>query len=157
MNERLAQQIGIYGSPLSQRFGMLREYYGIPQRRLAQVLGISAPMLSQLSTGARIKFGNPSVFERMLLLEEFAAQGFAPEAALDQVQATTDATDTSRLTARLRHGPNGSDPGQLAAAADAVRSQVPVAEIEAALARSADLPELSRLLSTALEGHRTTA
>jgi hypothetical protein len=43
--------------------------YDVSQRRLAQVLGISAPMLSQLISARRVKMGNTLAYERMVTLE----------------------------------------------------------------------------------------
>lgn len=39
------------------------------QAYLAEVLGISAPMLSQVMSGRRAKIGNPVVLARMIMLE----------------------------------------------------------------------------------------
>ena len=54
-------------------FGVpVREAYGLSQRALAQTLGLSAPMLSQLASGQRIKIGSPAVYARLVMLEERA-------------------------------------------------------------------------------------
>ncbi|WP_313815831.1 DNA-binding protein [Citricoccus sp.] len=68
--QRLAQQQTIYGISLSERFGVIMTAYGLSQRSLARVLGLSAPMLSQLINAQRIKIGNPAVYERLVMLEE---------------------------------------------------------------------------------------
>lgn len=68
--QNLEQQRAIYGQPLSERFSAVMSVFGLTQRSLAQVLGLSAPMLSQLSSGQRIKIGNPAVYERLVMLEE---------------------------------------------------------------------------------------
>ena len=45
-NENLNQQAALYGAPLSARFGHIRTQLNLTQARMAEVLGISAPMLS---------------------------------------------------------------------------------------------------------------
>ena len=47
--------------------------YHLSQARLAAVIGLSAPMLSQLITGHRVKISNPSVFGRIVRLEELSS------------------------------------------------------------------------------------
>jgi transcriptional regulator with XRE-family HTH domain len=69
-DQRLARQRAIYGISLSERIGTLMATYRLSQRSLARVLGLSAPMLSQLINAQRIKIGNPAVYERLVMLEE---------------------------------------------------------------------------------------
>ncbi|NYV77844.1 DNA-binding protein [Streptomyces sp. UH6] len=63
-----------YGEPLGELFRRLIDDLGLNQARLAGVLGLSAPMLSQLMSGQRAKIGNPAVVQRVRLLQELAAQ-----------------------------------------------------------------------------------
>lgn len=63
-----------YGEPLGVLFRRLIDDLGLNQARLAAVLGISAPMLSQLMSGQRAKIGNPSVVQRVQALQELAAE-----------------------------------------------------------------------------------
>jgi hypothetical protein len=65
-----AQQVEIYGERWADRFGRLLRAYEIPQAKLAAVIGLSAPMLSQLISGQRVKISNPSVYGRIVELEE---------------------------------------------------------------------------------------
>jgi predicted transcriptional regulator len=65
-----AQQIEIYGERWADRFGRLLRAYGISQARLAAVIGLSAPMISQLISGQRVKISNPAVYGRIVDLEE---------------------------------------------------------------------------------------
>lgn len=107
-------QIELYGEPLSARFGRLLATFHIPQSRLAAVIGLSAPMLSQLASGQRVKISNPSVYARLLRLEEQAASPqvrsgtqAALQAALDEVAAsrpvlTTGRTDIASVDASAR-------------------------------------------------------
>jgi len=63
-----------YGEPLGALFRKLIEDLGLNQARLAGVLGLSAPMLSQLMSGQRAKIGNPAVVQRVQLLQDLAGQ-----------------------------------------------------------------------------------
>jgi predicted transcriptional regulator len=63
-----------YGEPLGALFRRLIDDLGLNQARLAGVLGLSAPMLSQLMSGQRAKIGNPAVVQRVQLLQELAGQ-----------------------------------------------------------------------------------
>ncbi len=89
-------QRALYGEPWSQRFGRLMATYRLSQARLAAVIGLSAPMLSQLISGQRVKIGNPAVFGRIVSLEQLADDprvvGGDPEAVravLDEVAVST--------------------------------------------------------------------
>ena len=68
------QQRAWYGEPLGDLFRRLIGDLGLNQARLASVLGLSAPMLSQLMSGQRAKIGNPAVVQRLQALQELAAQ-----------------------------------------------------------------------------------
>ncbi|MEV6163603.1 DNA-binding protein [Streptomyces sp. NPDC052052] len=63
-----------YGEPLGALFRRLIDDLGLNQARLAGVLGLSAPMLSQLMSGQRAKIGNPAVVQRVQALQELAGQ-----------------------------------------------------------------------------------
>lgn len=67
-------QRGWYGEPLGDLFRRLLADLGLNQARLAAVLGLSAPMLSQLMSGQRAKIGNPAVVQRLQALQELAGQ-----------------------------------------------------------------------------------
>jgi transcriptional regulator with XRE-family HTH domain len=89
--EVLARQTTLYGEPLGARFARLLTSYGIPQSRLAAVIGLSAPMLSQLASGQRVKITNPAVYARLLRLEDLARRTTDPavlQAALEDVAAS---------------------------------------------------------------------
>jgi hypothetical protein len=68
------QQRMLYGEPLGDLVTRLIAGLGLTQGRLAETLGISAPMLSQLVSAQRVKIGNPAVVHRlsalMALLDE---------------------------------------------------------------------------------------
>jgi predicted transcriptional regulator len=72
--EAMELQRGWYGEPLGDLFRRLMADLGLNQVRLAGVLGLSAPMLSQLMSGQRAKIGNPAVVQRLQSLQELAFQ-----------------------------------------------------------------------------------
>jgi transcriptional regulator with XRE-family HTH domain len=62
-----------YGEPLGDRVRRLLGRLGLSQSALAGILGLSAPMLSQLMSAQRAKISNPTVLHRLLAAEELAA------------------------------------------------------------------------------------
>ncbi|PRW64437.1 helix-turn-helix domain-containing protein [Actinopolyspora mortivallis] len=69
VQRNLALQRQWYGEPLGDRVRRLIVAYRTSQTQLAEVLGISPPMLSQVMSGRRAKIGNPSVVARLVMLE----------------------------------------------------------------------------------------
>ena len=59
------EQTRLYGAPLGDLVGELGETLGVSQARIAKLVGISAPMLSQLASGHRVKIGNPTAVVRL--------------------------------------------------------------------------------------------
>jgi len=103
-----AQQLQMYGENWADRFGRLLRAYRIPQSRLAAVIGLSAPMLSQLISGQRVKISNPAVYGRVVGLEEQLADPGVQAAdptvlarVLDEVAASHPALTT--MTVRQDH------------------------------------------------------
>lgn len=145
VREVLGAQTEMYGEPLGQRFGRLLAAYGVSQARLAAVLGLSPPMLSQLMSGQRAKISNPAVFGRLVRLEELAggiADPAAREAALEDVRASRPTLHTGQLV-----GTVGPDP------ADGVRALaglVPADVLRQAAGEVSD-PRLSALLHAAAQ------
>jgi transcriptional regulator with XRE-family HTH domain len=141
----LAAQTEMYGEPLGQRIGRLLSAYQVSQARLAAVLGLSPPMLSQLMSGQRAKISNPAVLGRLVRLEELAAsagRGAAErEAALAEVQGSRPALSTSQAAT----GAGGPDPD---AAARTLAALLPAATLRRAAAEVSD-PELAGLLRAA--------
>ncbi|TDU84325.1 helix-turn-helix protein [Kribbella voronezhensis] len=62
-------QVEWYGEFLRDRFRRLLDRLDLSQAQLAAILGLSAPMLSQLMSGQRAKISNPAVLSRLLQLE----------------------------------------------------------------------------------------
>ena len=73
LRTRLARNRGrqreLYGAPLGDRVRRLTAGLGITQGRLAQTLGVSPAMLSQLASARRVKIGDPAVLARLQLLD----------------------------------------------------------------------------------------
>ena len=110
VREVLAVQTEMYGEPLGQRFGRLLAAYGVSQARLAAVLGLSPPMLSQLMSGQRAKISNPAVFGRLVRLEELAggiADPAVRDAALEDVRASRPTLHTGQLVGTVGPDPDG--------------------------------------------------
>ena len=144
-SENINQQIRLYGQPLSERFGAVVGAYGITQRRLAQVLGLSAPMLSQLISGRRIKIGNPTVYERLVMLEDGAGS-----ADLESVLSRVEASQPVLSTSQIRTGVASHED-----AAAALAAVVPAEELERALGVLGEAtPVLATVLGAAEERAR---
>lgn len=69
-----AEQARLYGAPLGDLLGRVVDDFSLSQKRLAQLLGLSAPMLSQLASGHRVKIGNPSAVVRLQRMIELGQE-----------------------------------------------------------------------------------
>lgn len=117
-----AQQLAIYGESWADRFGRLLAGFGVSQSRLAAVIGLSAPMMSQLITGQRVKISNPAVYGRIVRLEEMLStpavrQGdrdqvaqMMAEVAASQPSLTTMNAPVAGDTMNVRVGPTLTEP-----------------------------------------------
>jgi transcriptional regulator with XRE-family HTH domain len=150
-----------YGEPLGDRVRRLVVAFDVSQAQLAEVLGLSAPMLSQLMSGRRAKIGNPAVLARMVMLERrvltpevASGDPAAIRAALDQVRdsrPTVSRPTVSRETLPVEeHGVEVLDaalralagPAELAAAAGLLREAFPL--LAGLLGRAAGLDQETR-------------
>jgi transcriptional regulator with XRE-family HTH domain len=66
-----------YGEPLGDRLRRLLGALDVSQVTLAEALGVSSPMLSQLMSARRAKIGSPAVLGRLVLLERRVVAGDA--------------------------------------------------------------------------------
>ncbi|MEU4394426.1 DNA-binding protein [Kribbella sp. NPDC023855] len=96
--QNLRQQTELYGEPLGVLMRRIAGTLGLTQARLAEAIGLSAPMLSQLMSGQRVKIGNPAVVSRLqrldLLVHRVNEEGIAePQIAmeLDDIRGSTGA------------------------------------------------------------------
>lgn len=145
MDNTIEQQRAIYGTSLAERFGAVMKDYGLSQRSLAAVLGISAPMLSQLIGARRIKIGNPAVYERLVMLEQRAGTS-----DIEHVLSEVEKSQPVLTTTQIQTGIHGE-----ANAVSALASVVPRSELETAHAALGDsAPTLSKVLELALREAR---
>ncbi|EST37436.1 DNA-binding protein [Streptomycetaceae bacterium MP113-05] len=109
-----------YGEPLGTLFRRLIDDLGLNQARLANVLGLSAPMLSQLMSGQRAKIGNPAVVQRVRSLQELAG---------DVARGDTSAGDATHRMEEIRRTAGGSVLNNTVQGGAVGTSQTPVKRI----------------------------
>ncbi|MCG8916271.1 XRE family transcriptional regulator [Actinokineospora sp. PR83] len=93
VQRNIALQREWYGEPLGDRVRRLVVAFDVSQANLADVLGISAPMLSQVMSGRRAKIGNPAVLARLIMLER---KVLTPEVASGRREALQRALEDVR-------------------------------------------------------------
>ncbi len=140
VQRNLALQREWYGEPLGDRVRRLVVAYRISQAQLAEVLGISAPMLSQVMSGRRAKIGNPSVLARLVMLERKVlipgvAEGDADaiKDALEDIRQSRPAVGRDTLPVMQSNGDAGAwpvlrevaQPGELQSAAAMIEGRYP--------------------------------
>ncbi|MET7992533.1 helix-turn-helix transcriptional regulator [Amycolatopsis sp. NPDC005232] len=151
VQRNVALQREWYGEPLGDRVRRLVVAFDISQAFLAEVLGISAPMLSQVMSGRRAKIGNPVVLARMIMLER---KILVPEVAAgnrDAMQAALEDVRDSRPTVGRDNIPVGSDERLVLAALREVAEEEDL--VEAAKRLDDDFPILAELLRRAGASH----
>ena len=135
-------QVEMYGEPLAAVFGRLTEGLGLTQGVLARTLGMSPAMLSHLSSGKRVKIGNPAVqrrLEEVQALQLAVGGGAVPADAiperLDRIREATGSWTVTRHDAP----PPGADEDD--AGAQTVRSLLRAVASGAELRAAAELLE----------------
>ncbi|MFJ8209998.1 helix-turn-helix domain-containing protein [Streptomyces sp. NPDC096033] len=116
-----------YGEPLGALFRRLIDDLGLNQARLAAVLGLSAPMLSQLMSGQRAKIGNPAVVQRVQALQDLAGQ------VADGSVSAGEATDRMDQIKNTQGGSVLSNSGQTTTGSGAPTVKRVVREIQSLL------------------------
>jgi transcriptional regulator with XRE-family HTH domain len=149
VQRNLALQREWYGEPLGDRVRRLVRAFNISQATLADALGISAPMLSQVMSGRRAKIGNPSVLARMIMLER---KVFIPDVAAGKPeamrQALLDVRDSRPQVGRDVLPVDGSTDATAAVAA--LRNLLSAEDLDAAADMvDEEFPELADLLRAA--------
>ena len=154
-NRRL--QIELYGEPLGDMVRRISGTLGLTQARLAETIGLSAPMLSQLMSAQRVKIGNPAVVTRLQALDEFArregVERLTPDQigrALDEVRGTTGAFTNSapRATVAQPAAPSPTSRAVVRQIQELFREVASAAEIQrAAELIGAESPRLAELLT----------
>ncbi|PFG20970.1 helix-turn-helix domain-containing protein [Serinibacter salmoneus] len=92
----LQAQRELYGESLGDIFRRMLVTFQLNQSQLAGLLGLSAPMLSQLMAGHRVKIGNPVVLERIRVLESL--EGEVTPLTLPQLTARLESVRTTGWT-----------------------------------------------------------
>lgn len=155
VQRNLALQREWYGEPLGDRVRRLVRAFNTSQANLADVLGISAPMLSQVMSGRRAKIGNPSVLARLIMLER---KVLIPDVAAGRPeaikQAMLDVRDSRPQVGRDVLRVDGSSDANAAVAA--LRNILSSDDLQAAAELVDDeFPELSDVLRRASERPRS--
>lgn len=149
VQRNIALQREWYGEPLGDRVRRLVVAFDVSQAFLAEVLGISAPMLSQVMSGRRAKIGNPVVLARMIMLERKILVPDVAAGNREAMQAALEDVRDSRPTVGRDNIPLGSDEAVLTAIRDVAEDE----DLnEAAKRLDDDFPALADLLRRAGAG-----
>ncbi|TWD75010.1 hypothetical protein FB561_6445 [Kribbella amoyensis] len=148
------QQTELYGEPLGDLIRRVGYTLGLTQAKLAEVVGLSAPMLSQLISAQRVKIGNPAVVTRLHALDEFAQRAAAESldpaeiaAGLTEIRATTGAF--TRAAPATTSGPRPGGRVVVREIQDLLRSVASATEIQQVAEKIvADYPDLAEFLTT---------
>lgn len=154
----LELQVEWYGEPLGDRFRRLLGHTRLSQAQLAGVLGLSAPMLSQLMSGHRAKISNPAVLARLLQLEALVQDprwSALPDTVrlqrLEEIRVVERSTLTIETSAETLYAagaagsPGAADP--VAAVQAVLRAVASAAELDNAAELLADeYPDLAEAL-----------
>lgn len=132
------RQAEMYGEPLGDLVSRLVRQLSVTRARLAAVLGLSAPMLSQLMSAQRIKIGNPSAVRRLQELVELGAEVETGGVSPDTVERRL--TEVSSHTGAMTMSTAAPRPPSATASVRAVQSLL------RAIASAADLTAAARLL-----------
>ncbi|WP_420323160.1 DNA-binding protein [Kribbella catacumbae] len=122
---------------------------GLTQARLAEAIGLSAPMLSQLMSGQRVKIGNPAVVSRLHSLDLLVTR--VTEEGLEEPQIAVELAGIRSSTgAFTRSAPAGHTP------ADAPANSMPAANNPRPDARTVvrEIQDLFRSVASADEIQR---
>lgn len=147
IDSNLSRQRELYGASLRELADRVMTALGLTQGRLAEALGLSAPMLSQLLSGRRIKIGNPAVVQRLheLLVTADAAPGLTADEIAMRIAAAREVQGTFTTS---RH----SGESDRAAALAQLRRSASVDElVDAARLVHDRHPRLAALLQEAAE------
>lgn len=143
-------QRAAYGEPLKDTFDRIRQAFGLNQTVLATVLGLSAPMLSQLNSAQRVKIGNPAVLSRVHQLNELVEQQVSGQLEPGQISAQLEQIKASqgslgRTTQMVTD--QASDMAVVAGIRNLLRAVASGAELRSAAEQLAEAhPQLAQVL-----------
>jgi transcriptional regulator with XRE-family HTH domain len=156
------QQTEWYGEPLGERVRRLIERLDVSQTAFADILGLSAPMLSQLMSGHRAKISNPAVLSRLMAVEALVTGSdfdlLPAREVRDRLDAIRQDAMATPSTTRIpvASAPAPADPVLVIQAL--LRSAASAGEIESAAALlDAGFPELATILRTYGNGRTAEA
>lgn len=141
----LDRQRELYGEPLRVLADRVMGALGLTQGRLADAVGLSAPMLSQLLSGRRVKIGNPAVVRRLEILLEMVDD--APDLSADEIVARVAAVRDVQGTFTTARTPAPAEHESAMRALRHVASPTELADAAAALTDRQ--PRLAALLREA--------
>jgi hypothetical protein len=145
----VTRQVDLYGLTWADRLHRLMAAYRLTQARLAAVIGLSAPMVSQLISGQRVKISNPAVYARVVRLEELAGSpGVAAGDPAEIARVLADVTSTAPTLTTVALLAQPPHPGERE---QAVRQLAAIAPPTVLRMAAAAVPstELARLLDDA--------
>ena len=151
MDANLDSQRRLYGEPLADIVARITRNLGLNQAQTARSLGLSAPMLSHLVSGRRVKIGNPQAAARLHALNQLALEVEAGAVTRPEVMARIEAISASEdwgdTTTRTLQAPAVSDE-QMVAAVQSLFRQVASAEewLEVVTRLRAQHPRVAELL-----------
>lgn len=112
---RRRQQAEMYGDSIDVLASKVQQLMGLGVPDLADIIGLSVPMLHKLLDAERVGIGNQVAMGRLTRLQEFADQLISGEAGRDeipltlaQIKASTTPARPSRVTALAGKAPVGS-------------------------------------------------
>jgi transcriptional regulator with XRE-family HTH domain len=123
-----AQQADWYGEPVGDTVRRLLPALGLSQGQLAGLVGLSAPMLSQLATGQRAKIANPAVLTRLQALSSLADDPGLPDLSRSELARRTAAVRDLEPTGVLTTTHASPSPAGGAAAVQALLRAVASAD-----------------------------
>lgn len=141
VRENVARQRELYGAPIGECLQQITGSLGLSQAAVARTVGVSAPMLSQLASGRRIKIGNPRAaarFASLLHLVDEVAEGLAHGEVAQRIEAIAHEEAVPLTTT-----------GASAREAVAVDAPAAVSEVLRAVASGRELAAAADLLESA--------
>jgi transcriptional regulator with XRE-family HTH domain len=156
------QQTEWYGEPLGERVRRLVERLDLSQTAFADILGLSAPMLSQLMSGHRAKISNPAVLSRLMAVEALVTGAdfelLPAREVRDRLDAIRQDATPSSTTTRIPITPPAAPADPVVVIQALLRAAASATEIESAAALlDAEFPELATVLRTYGNGRTAEA
>ncbi|NPC95260.1 DNA-binding protein [Nocardioides sp. zg-DK7169] len=101
--DKIDEQRRLYGEPIGALVRRVTAGLGLNQSRVAEILGLSPPMLSQLVSGHRVKIGNPLAVSRLqsllgLVEEAPTLSGEAVQRRLEEIRTHHGTLSTGQFT-----------------------------------------------------------